>query len=101
MSKFKLKRSLFKRYKSNPTIQNYNLYCNARNLVKSEVRRVKKDKESKIASLVKLNPKAFYQYVASQSKPKENVSNLEKDNGQFTENDKEKTEVLNNFFSSV
>ena len=101
LNKFKLKRDLFKVFKSNPTRENYNNYCNARSIVKAEVRKAKKEKELKVAKLVKSNPKAFYQYVASQTKPKEKVSNLENENGNMTENDQEKTEVLNSFFSSV
>ena len=101
LTKFKLKRDLFKSFKTNPTKENYIKYCEARNSVKSEVRKAKKEKELKMAQLVKSNPKAFYQYVASQSKPKEKVSNLVKEDGNLTDNDQEKAEVLNTFFSSV
>ena len=101
LNKFKLKRDLFKAYKKNPTILNHANYCHARNTVKAEVRKAKKEKELNISKLVKTNPKAFYQYVASQSKPKEKVSNLVKEDGSLTENDLEKNKVLNSFFSSV
>ena len=37
----------------------------------------------------------------SKLKPKENVSSLIKDDGSLTQDDSEKAEVLNNFFSSV
>ena len=98
LTKFKLKRERFKAYKINPTVLNYVNYCQARNIVKAGVRKAKKEKELNMAKLVKTNPKAFYQYIASQTKPKEKVSNLVKEDGSLTENDLEKTEVLNNFF---
>ena len=54
-----------------------------------------------LALQVKSNPKAFYKYVSSKTKPKESVSNLCKGDGLLTDNDSEKAELLNNFFSSV
>ena len=43
----------------------------------------------------------LYQYISSKSKPKEPVSQLTKEDGTLTDNDLEKANVLNNFFSSV
>ena len=59
------------------------------------------NKEKKVASLSKLNPKAFYQYINNKLKTSENVSSLIKSDGTLTTNDLEKAEVLNDFFSSV
>ena len=90
-----------RKYKKYPTLQNYNEYARARNQVKWEVRKAKKSKERSIAQSMKKNPKLFFRYVNSKIKSREGVSNLRKDDGNLTENDKEKTEVLNNFFQSV
>ena len=49
----------------------------------------------------KQNPKAFYEYATSKTKPKENVGKLKRDDGTLTDNDTEKCQMLNNFFGSV
>ena len=99
--KFKCKRQAFKHYKKYPTQENYNRYAKFRNQVKWEVRKNKIEKEKSIAKKVKLNPKAFYQYIASKTKPKDSIPNIKKDNGELTDNDKDKCEALNAFFQSV
>ena len=96
-----LKRSAFKTWKKYPTDFNYNIYVKYRNKVKREANKAKCLKEQMVAKSAKINPKMFYQYVKSKTKPKENISSLLKDDGKLTENDKEKAEVLNNYFSSV
>ena len=50
---------------------------------------------------IKTNPKLFYQYVSSKTKPRDHISNLKKPDGTLTENDLEKAEVLKTFFHSV
>ena len=43
----------------------------------------------------------LYNYVNSKIKPRDTISNLRAEDGSLTTNDKEKSEVLNKFFSSV
>ena len=69
--------------------------------MKWECKKAKMNKEKKVASMSKLNPKAFYQYVNNTLKTSENVSSLLKSDGSLTKDDLEKAEVLNDFFSSV
>jgi hypothetical protein len=95
------KRYLFKLYKKYRTKTNLNNYNAARNRVSYKIKQLKQDKESKIAKDIKLNPKAFYQYMASKMLKKEGVADLLKENGEFTTNDTEKCEVINKFFSTV
>ena len=99
--KMHLKRVAFKTYKKHPTKNNYNTYCKYRNQVKWESRKSVRAKEQNIAKLIKTNPKLFYQYVSSTSKPREQISNLMKPDRTLTENDLEKAEVLKTFFHSV
>ena len=73
----------------------------ARNRVSSKIRKMNKNKENKIAKNIKSNPKAFYQYVASKTVKKEGIHNLINENGELTNNDQEKCEILNKFFHSV
>ena len=95
------KRQAFKYYKKYPTNENYENYKRLRNLVKNQAKKAKQDVEMKVAADAKLNPKAFFQYVTSRVKPKDNIGNLEKEDGSLTLNDSEKSQVLNKFFASV
>ena len=58
---------------------------------------IKKGYETEGDQDVKVNLKAFYSYIADQTKPKEAVASLHKENSDLTENDKEKAEELNKF----
>ena len=98
---FHHKRAAFKQWRRYPTDFNKEVYITYRNKVNTEVKKSKREKEVQIANEAKSNPKALYNYISSQSKPKESVSNLIKEDGQLTEDDLEKANVLNNFFSSV
>lgn len=101
LEKIKLKRKAFKMYKKYRTQANFKAYAKARNQVKWALRKSVKQKEITLAKNIKTDPKAFYAYVASKQKPKDGVANLSKNDGSLTENDMEKAEVLNAFFSSV
>ena len=98
---FHHKRAAFKHWKKYPTNENKNIYNTFRAKVNSEVKRAKREKEEMIAKKSKLNPKIVYQYISQQSKPRDPVANLQKEDGSLTETDSEKAEVLNSFFSSV
>ena len=89
---------IYKKYKTKTTLYNYNI---ARNRVSYKIKSMKISKESKIAKNIKQNPKAFYQYVASKTLKKETITELENEKGVLINNDQEKCEILNNFFSSV
>ena len=95
------KRKAFKYYKSYPTARNYKDYCYHRELVNSASKKARRDKELKIAKGSKANPKLLFDYVASQTKPREGIANLLNDEGVPTESDSQKCAVLNNFFTSV
>ena len=95
------KRKAYRYFCKYRTQENYNVYAKARNKVKTECRKATKFREEKIAKEAKSNPKRFYQYVSSKTKPKDNVSPLLKDDGSMAQDDGDKAEVLNNYFASV
>ena len=70
LDKIRQKRRAHKHYKKFKTLDNYNAYAKARNQVKWEMRKAVKNKEAKIAKEIKTNPKVFYQYVSSRTKPR-------------------------------
>ena len=97
----RVKRLQYKLYKKYPSQKNYLLYVDARSKVSNYTRNIKRKKEKNIAKDIKSNPKAFYQYISSKTSKKDKISDLEKPDGEITSNDQEKSEVLNNFFTSV
>ena len=98
---FHKKRAAFRYFKKYPTDQNLEIYHSLRNLAKKYSNKAKLDKEIDIANRSKDNPKLLYQYLASQSKPKETIPNLRKPDGTLTETDSDKANVLNSFFASI
>ena len=47
------------------------------------------------------NPKAFWKYVNRKLKRRTGIVALKKDDGGLTVNDKEKAELLNNYFAGI
>ena len=78
-------------------------FKNVRNQVKSLVK--KQNMEKDIGKNAKTNPKKFWQYANSKRKTKSGIAELKykNDKGEIniTECDKDKANVLANFFSSV
>jgi len=101
LDKLHEKRRAYRYFRKYRTQENYNAYAKIRNQVKKASRNATKFREQKIAKAAKNNPKRFYQYVASKTKPKESVSTLLRDDGSLAQNDEDKAEVLNAFFASV
>ena len=83
----------------------YKEYRRLSNRVKNLTKKAKKKMEREIAKESKTNPKKFWQYVNKKNKIKQGIPDLvyEDDDGEETSttNDKEKAEVLADFFSSV
>ena len=101
LDKIKIKRKAYKWFRKYRTKENFNAYAKARNQVTWVLRKQIKQKELLIAKNIKTNPKTFFNYVTSRCKSKETVSSLLTPLGELTKTDKEKAEVLNEFFASV
>ena len=74
-----------------------------RNQVRTITRKVTKQYEKQIALDVKLNPKKFWKYAQSKTKTKSSIPDLFKAiiQSESTSTDKEKANVLADFFTSV
>ena len=97
----KKKYKLFKRWLESDSSFDYQEYVKFRNEVSRLIRAAKKSHERKVAYECKLNPKAFWKYVNSFRKCKENISTLQREDGSLTTDDGDKANILINFFSSV
>ena len=89
------------RYESQPNYGRHGKYKKLRNKVTKEIRNRRKMFEESLARKIKEEPKAFYSYVRSKTKVKERVGPLVNNNGTITNDKKEMSELLNEFFSSV
>jgi len=96
------KNKLFKKYLKHKSIANYNNYVSIRNATKYCIKDAVALLEKNVANGSKTkNPKLFWKYVNTKLKRKTGLSNLIKTNGEMTNNDYEKAEALNEYFSSV
>src|SRR5699024_5407127 len=68
---------------------------------REEVRKAKAQLELRLATAIKENKKSFYKYINDKRRTKENFHPLLDAAGNVTTEDKEKTEVLNAFFTST
>ena len=80
-------------------------YCRARNQVCKLTRRIQNEFEMKLAAEAMTNPKAVWKYMNSKTPNREGVSDLNIDpkehKSRLKDSDREKIDVLGNFFSRV
>ena len=99
------KHKLWKQYFATKDLETYKKFCKIRNKVKSITKKTQRNYENSLAKKAKDNPKAIWQYINSKSKIKEGITELNIDpnnsNSKLTSNNQEKSEILNNYFSSV
>lgn len=95
------KRRAWVKYRNCKSHDNWEKYTKVRNEATGTIRYEKREYERNIAIKVKSEPKLFWKYVKSQTKTKDKISDLMKEDGTLTSSNKEKAEILNTFFSSV
>ncbi len=101
LEKINNKKALFRLIrKSQASDQQQLEYRRIRNQVRLLTRKSKKVKEKGIASQVRKNPKKFWSYAQSKMKTKPGIPDLEA-HGKVVSSDKDKAEVLAEFYSSV
>lgn len=101
LAKVKAKHQSFNRYLRTREGEDYTKYCKARNKARKATRKALKYYEREIAKNAKKNPKAFYKLVNSKTKVASSVSELHTSDGKTASTDRDKAEVLNDYFSSV
>ena len=100
-NKINVKHKAWIKYKRSLHPLDYLTYTQCRNDCTAAVRKAKYDSERNLVNGIKVNPKRFWRYVASQTKVKHHVSGVLKPNGSLTVDDKDTANTLNNFLSSV
>lgn len=101
----KKKHRAWQRYMETKDKEKYKEYAKARNKARTLTRKLQKNIEKDISLSAKTNPKKFWRYVKNKVSVKEGVAELVKtqegNKEILTTTDKEKAQVLANFFGSV
>ena len=99
----KKKYKLFKRFIESDSVHSleYREYIKTRNEVSKAIKTAKMSHEKSVASQSKSNPKAFWKYINSFRKCRENMAALLREDNTLATDDKEKADLLIQFFSSV
>ena len=100
-AKIKLKRKAWIKYKRSLLPSDHSIYVQYRNDCTAAVRRAKYGFENNLVNGIKVNPKRFWKYVASQTKVKHTIGGLLKSDSSMTADDNNTANTLNNFFGSV
>jgi hypothetical protein len=99
--KLKKKHAAYRRYLETREGEEYQQYARTRNQAKWACRAAVRDFEKDIAREAKTNPKAFFNYTNSKLKTTSSVPDLDVRKGVKTKGEKQKANLLNDFFSSV
>ena len=97
----KKKHKMYKRYLCTKTGQDYLRYIEIRNLSNKLIKKCRKNYEREIGKESKKNPKKFWKYIKDKIKTNIGIGTLKRKDGSLADNDKDKAETLNDFFSSV
>ena len=95
------KHQLYRRWKNTGKDEDYAKYAKANNKSAKSCRKARRQYEKKIAESSKENQKPFWNYTKSKTKSRVGIADLKREDGTKTSTDKEKAELLNQFFKSV
>ena len=105
LGKRKKKYRLWKRDRDTKDMKIYEDCCRCRNQVRRLTRKAVKQQEKGIAEKVKSNNKVFWKFINSKAEMRSAIPELyttsQHDTNKMTNNDREKANILGNFFSSV
>lgn len=97
----KNKYKAWKSYVHAKTAENYRKYRMARNRCSNIIRSAKRNFEKQIVQDIKTNTKGFWSYVREQTKAQTKMADLKDSDGILITENKEKANLLNEFFASV
>ena len=97
----KNKHCLYRRWQRTRDPERWNQYKKANNKARRCCRKAQRNFEQNVAKQSKTNPKMFYGYANSKIKCRTGIADLNKEDGSTARSDKEKAELLNQFFQSV
>ena len=91
----------YRRWLRTKDTDDFKNYTKARSKAKRACKKAKAAYERKLADEAKDNQKPIWSYIKAKMCTRTGISDLSKDDGTTATTDKEKAEVLNNFFQSV
>ena len=101
----KSKDTAWSKYMDTRKKKHHTIYCKIHNKFKAKVKYSRKCYENNINFKLKDNPKLFWRYIKSKTSNMENISQLYTDpantNSELTSDNFTKSQILNNYFSSV
>ena len=97
----KKKYKLYQRFLRSRTSKNYLDYIKLRNECNKMIKAARRDYEKLISNACKKNPKQFWKFVQDKTKVFKGIATLKKSDGSIADTDREKTDLLNSFFTSV
>ena len=92
---------LWKRYVRSQDEADYARFTRARNHLRSLTRSLRRNFEKELANNIKTNVKPFWRYVNTRVKTKTGIEDLKKPDGSIASSDREKANLLSDFFASV
>ena len=93
--------NLWRRYKQSNSSTVYQHYSRVRNELRQLTRSLRANYENKLVRDIKTHPRNFWKYVNSQLKVRPSLDTLHHPDNTVAHLDSEKSELLNNYFSSV
>ena len=92
--KIKKKYHLWKRFQETNSARDHETFKKESNELRTLTRNLRRDFERKLVKNLKKDPKSFWCYANSKLKTRSKISQLDKQDGTTTNNDKEKADVL-------
>ena len=92
---------LWKKYMTSKSVDDFHRYSVVRNELRTLTRTLRRDFERNLTFNIKSNPKAFWRYVNSRLKVHPTIGDLQCPDGSTAHLDKDKAELLNQYFTSV
>jgi Reverse transcriptase (RNA-dependent DNA polymerase)/Endonuclease-reverse transcriptase len=95
------KKRAWKEYKISGTLESREKYISIEKDLKVKIRKAKRKQERELTKKDDRNGKKFTNYIKTKTKVRTGIGPLKKDDGSPTADEKEMSEILNKFFTSV